>query len=562
MNHEKTSIIFVVEQSLPMKMYITEMIDSYISHALANFCGGLNEDTDIFFHQCSAVQFGVVFFGCDAWLGHGLGRVVSVGPTPSVNAVLTAIKGAKYTNLNNTRQACIVEGLQSALTFFSQMDKMAASHGSLNSGNSVSDLPNSSKKFCVLVTQSSPVIHPWNPNAIESTVKNLKNCGVKLSVIACHRLPELYRIFELGGGDLSVSSHKNYGTKPQHLVLLSGFVLPEHDNPPLVSHNTSGNTSLAPQQQQQQQSPAGNRMNLSPQHSSAAGAASPSAQQQQQMSQPSMRSAMPSMNQHGNRAPVAKATIMRPGAPNQPRPRWPMSPSPDLSPAAKGMNIQQMAPSNISSSSQMVTSNLQVPTQMGTPNLQNLGPAQQPTLPVGNLGTQQRTVVWQGTLELQEKKDAPMVRANYQIPCKMTTSIVNGEPEVKAEGWPAKLVLHLIPKGILSPLGNSCFKQVHTVMFLPEPCPALTVLSNHLSRSMAGCVYPTNSNVNLRMIILLYSSEKDAYVGFIPIDQQSFIAKMKTVMHSQRAAGPLPRPNAPETASGTKPKLNALRHFR
>ncbi|XP_042231798.1 mediator of RNA polymerase II transcription subunit 25-like [Homarus americanus] len=47
----------------------------------------------------------------------------------------------------------------------------------------------------------------------------------------------------------------------------------------------------------------------------------------------------------------------------------------------------------------------------------------------------QRSVVWQGTLEWQEKKTDNNSRVVHQVTCKMTSLVVNGEPEVKADCW-------------------------------------------------------------------------------------------------------------------------------
>lgn len=355
------------------------------------------------------------------------------------------------------------------------------------------------KKFCILVTQSTPLHHPWLSASSENIIKNFKSSNIKLSILASHRLPELYRIFEMSGGDLSGSTNKNYCTKPQHTVLLAGFTLPEHDNPPLT--NTSAatgqtTTGVASQSQtpQQQMSPAGGHMNPSPQQPvSNSGAASPaSLHQQQQAPQQQMR--MPNMNQQGNMAAMSRSNVgkglMRPAGMNSmaARPqRWPMNtnqqqdPNKNMNPQQQMANPQQqMAQSTMQQQSPQQT--MQQPQQqqqqqgLNIPNISGVG------------AQQQRTVVWQGTLELQEKKDGSSLlgRASHQVPCKMTASIINGEPEVKADGWPSNLVLHLIPKSILSHLGNSYFKQVHTVMFLPEPCPALTILTNNLSRSMVS----------------------------------------------------------------------------
>ena len=39
---------------------------------------------------------------------------------------------------------------------------------------------------------------------------------------------------------------------------------------------------------------------------------------------------------------------------------------------------------------------------------------------------------------------------------------------------------------------------------------------------------------DVKIIILLFSSEKKAYVGFIPVDQVSFVNKIKNVIQSAR----------------------------
>lgn len=215
----------------------------------------------------------------------------------------------RYTSRNMTRQASIIEGLHSASIFFSQLDKIAAKRtaaaASIVSTNGNGNGANSCKKLVILVTQSAPLHHPWTPASLEQTLKNLKLNNIKLSVLGCHKIGELYRIFETTGGDLNAATHKNYTTRPQHLVLLSGFSLPEHDNPPIAQHpSNSTATNITAQtansnpslQQQQQQSPAAsaNAINPSPQQqvatnvTSVAAVGSPASQQQQQQQQHSL----------------------------------------------------------------------------------------------------------------------------------------------------------------------------------------------------------------------------------------------------------------------------------
>merc|ERR550519_1717587 len=50
----------------------------------------------------------------------------------------------------------------------------------------------------------------------------------------------------------------------------------------------------------------------------------------------------------------------------------------------------------------------------------------------------------------------------------------------------------------------------------------------------AGCVHFTGT-CDIKVLILLYSSEKKAYLGFIPNDQTSFVDRIRTVIQEQKA---------------------------
>lgn len=354
-------------------------------------------------------------------------------------------------------------------------------------------------------------------------------------MLGCHKLSELYRIFEAAGGDLNGALQKNYATRPHHLVLLAGFTLPEQDNPPPPPttatagglQSQAGTTNLG--QQQPSPAAAGLSMNQNTQQQVASsvtsgqgpvnvgggGVGSPASlqqqqhqqqqqnqqqsqmvQQQQQLGQQQIRSSLGSLQQQQpNMPPLSQGSMIRCGVTNvmmrpagmnttAARARW-QSPltcgqqQQDPSMVAKAMQGgQQMnQPGLAQQQPQQAQQQQQQPQQQQNVNIPN-------TLPSG--GTVPRTTVWQGTLEFQEKKDGSnpggvMGRGTLQVPVKMNSQLVNGEPEVKTDGWPMNLVLQWIPKSIISGLGNSCLKQAHTVMFLPEQCPALTVLTSILS---------------------------------------------------------------------------------
>jgi hypothetical protein len=63
---------------------------------------------------------------------------------------------------------------------------------------------------------------------------------------------------------------------------------------------------------------------------------------------------------------------------------------------------------------------------------------------------------------------------------------------------------------------NTCF--IYLVLFHPQESDSLEALSKEMSSGFAGCVHFSN-NCDIKVLILLYGSEKKSYLGFIPNDQ-------------------------------------------
>lgn len=61
----------------------------------------------------------------------------------------------------------------------------------------------------------------------------------------------------------------------------------------------------------------------------------------------------------------------------------------------------------------------------------------------------------------------------------------------------------------------------------------------------AGCVHFTSvqpaSNCDIKVLILLYTAEKRAYLGFIPNDQVAFVERLRKVIQHQKATQALIR---------------------
>lgn len=59
--------------------------------------------------------------------------------------------------------------------------------------------------------------------------------NINLSIISPRKIPVLFEIFEKSGGDLVLTTSKNYSKDPRHLVLLKGFSLKERPASPNMS---------------------------------------------------------------------------------------------------------------------------------------------------------------------------------------------------------------------------------------------------------------------------------------------------------------------------------------
>lgn len=61
----------------------------------------------------------------------------------------------------------------------------------------------------------------------------------------------------------------------------------------------------------------------------------------------------------------------------------------------------------------------------------------------------------------------------------------------------------------------------------------------------AGCVHfsspANNSACDIKVLILLYTTEKRAYLGFIPNDQAAFVDRLRKVIQQQKNIQ-IPRP--------------------
>ncbi|XP_056630408.1 mediator of RNA polymerase II transcription subunit 25-like isoform X1 [Diorhabda sublineata] len=164
----------------------------------------------------------------------------------------------------------------------------------------------------------------------------------------------------------------------------------------------------------------------------------------------------------------------------------------------------------------------------------------------------ERHTIWQGLLEWIEKpKNATdQQKITKHVPCQVSANSKDGEPELKADGWPQKLIMQLMPKQLIGNIGGAYLKNSKSVLFHPQPCDALESLTRVMSSGFAGCVHFTSvPPCEIKVLILLYTADKKAYLGFIPNDQVAFVDRLRKVIQQQKSTQQM-RQGGPGTPTG------------
>lgn len=107
----------------------------------------------------------------------------------------------------------------------------------------------------------------------------------------------------------------------------------------------------------------------------------------------------------------------------------------------------------------------------------------------------------------------------------------------QAHNWPQRLVMQLMPKQLVGSIGGQYLKDSKTVVFHPNPCEALEAMSKVMSSGFAGCVHFNTGNTvtcDIKVLILLYTPEKKAFLGFVPNNQTGFVDRLRKVIQQKQ----------------------------
>lgn len=70
-----------------------------------------------------------------------------------------------------------------------------------------------------------------------------------------------------------------------------------------------------------------------------------------------------------------------------------------------------------------------------------------------------------------------MTKVSRQVPCQVSANSKDGVPDIKADNWPNRLIMQLMPKQLVGSAGGQYLKESKTVIFHPTQCEALESLS-------------------------------------------------------------------------------------
>lgn len=603
------------------------MKTNYIIPALDNFSQGM-EDIYSPYNKSVGSLFGVVSFKSQCIPNSTCN---TYGPYSSPQKFLKSIDNLDLTGGKSESNANLAEGLATALVCFQDLENIRDKDAVVN-------------KHCILITNSSPYsmhvteCYEYEGKTVEQLASIFLEKNINLSIISPRKIPVLYELFEKSGGDLGVTSSKNYSKDPRHLVLLKGFSLKERPaspnvNPPSQASNQNVQQSNPPQQtqqnpqqqqaQQQQQQPnqqdgIGNMLNQNPQiRPQMVRANNPQNMmpgQQQGMGMQGNQFGNPGMNfpnrpqnpQQQNQTQMWNANQQRPPFINNQQNNMMQAnmmqqqqqQNPSQQPANSALISQLSQPPSLppqmtanQQQPNMVRMNLQQQQQMNPMQMQQQG--QNPNMNIGNMQgnqmmqnnpqmqqgqippqmnmmqqpTNQQPMptserIWHGILEWTDKQNQQNTMRQVQCEVHSSLSKDTKEVEVRGDNWPAKLIMQLMPRQMITNVGGHRLRDAKIVIFQwGQPTEAFQALTKIMANGFAGCVHFNANQCDLKILILLYMPEKKSYYGFIPNDQVGYVEELRRIVQMSKTGQNVQNPNQVgirQMNPGTMNPMNAM----
>ncbi|XP_032093909.1 mediator of RNA polymerase II transcription subunit 25 isoform X2 [Thamnophis elegans] len=547
-------VVFVIEGTANLGPYFESLRKHYLLPAIEYFNGGPPAETD-FGGDYGGTQYSLVVFNTVDCAPESY--VQCHAPTSSAYEFVTWLDSIQFVGGGGESCSLISEGLSTALQLFDDFKKMREQIGPTH-------------KVCILICNSPPYLLPavesttYSGYTTENLVQKIGERGIHFSIISPRKLPALRILFEKSvTGNMLETQLKDYSQDPRHMILIRGMVLP-------VGGAGATNNNLQPKQPVSQPPPVPPPLppaqpQVLPQVSqpyqvtqsttlTAAQAAAQSAVEAAKNQKTNLSTRFPSLN------------TMQPAFSQPPPQTLPTGSVPALTQKLPASSQSSLVSTVTTGSGLLVQPPVQASPQSGAsamtsgvpPNSMNVTQPTQAQIGAPQQSIPNKVMAWSGVLEWQEKPKPTSVDSNTKLtrslPCQV---YVNQGENLKAEQWPQKLIMQLIPQQLLTTLGhlfrNSRMVQFH---FTNKDLESLKGLYRIMGNGFAGCVhFPHTTPCEVRVLMLLYSSKKKIFMGLIPYDQSGFVNGIRQVItnhkqvQQQKMGGSQPMGSTPNTQS-------------
>ncbi|XP_032093913.1 mediator of RNA polymerase II transcription subunit 25 isoform X4 [Thamnophis elegans] len=526
-------VVFVIEGTANLGPYFESLRKHYLLPAIEYFNGGPPAETD-FGGDYGGTQYSLVVFNTVDCAPESY--VQCHAPTSSAYEFVTWLDSIQFVGGGGESCSLISEGLSTALQLFDDFKKMREQIGPTH-------------KVCILICNSPPYLLPavesttYSGYTTENLVQKIGERGIHFSIISPRKLPALRILFEKSvTGNMLETQLKDYSQDPRHMILIRGMVLP-------VGGAGATNNNLQPKQPVSQPPPVPPPLppaqpQVLPQVSqpyqvtqsttlTAAQAAAQSAVEAAKNQKTNLSTRFPSLN------------TMQPAFSQPPPQTLPTGSVPALTQKLPASSQSSLVSTVTTGSGLLVQPPVQASPQSGAsamtsgvpPNSMNVTQPTQAQIGAPQQSIPNKVMAWSGVLEWQEKPKPTSVDSNTKLtrslPCQV---YVNQGENLKAEQWPQKLIMQLIPQQLLTTLGhlfrNSRMVQFH---FTNKDLESLKGLYRIMGNGFAGCVhFPHTTPCEVRVLMLLYSSKKKIFMGLIPYDQSGFVNGIRQVITNHK----------------------------
>ncbi|KPJ07718.1 Mediator of RNA polymerase II transcription subunit 25 [Papilio machaon] len=501
----QAEIIFVIEATSANSAYITELRTNYIVPTL-EYIGGNAENRGCITEALSTalscfdelgrtdLPMHILLLCCSPPYSAYAGGLVPQGAPATIEqaARLISERGAHLSIASAKRLPALLALYEHAGGELHQAQQR--NYAKLSSATPSSVFLDCWYRRVSLTTLLLDLLRHSAPATIEQAARLISERGAHLSIASAKRLPALLALYEHAGGELHQAQQRNYAKDPRHLVLMRGYSLKERPPSPAPPP--------APDVQPDIYGPA-RAMGAAPR--------APAAGQFQRDIRAPVRPGW--MGVHPQRQPIYannSALLTQLAQPSYPPP-----------PAAHAQGNMQRMPSLLN---------------------QGAGPSASGVAP-----PLKRTYIWSGILEWMEKgkTSGDQQKVTKHLPCQVSANSKDVEPELKVETWPSKLLMQLMPKQVISNIGGQYLRDSKSVLFHLQPNEVVEALTKVMVNGYAGCVHfsPMSSppQCDIKVLILLYTPDKKAYLGFIPNNQATFVERLrkvgKSLLHTVQFGG-------------------------